>query len=76
MLAGLILFTIGIICIVFPTQSTSVMQKVINHIGDKQARRMNTPIAEGDIVIRPVFSIIIGFVILALAFFAYSQSSG
>lgn len=75
-MGALILFSIGVVCIVYPSQSTNVIQKVLSYITDRQSIRMGTPVPEEDRVIRPVFSIIIGFVILALALFAYLQSSG
>jgi len=74
-LAALILFTIGVVCIVFPSQCTKVIQKVLSHVADVQSNYMKTSaVPEEDRVIRPVFSIVIGFVILALALLAYSQS--
>lgn len=76
MLATFVFFTLGLVCIVFPSASIKVIQKFLSGVTDRQSIRMRTHVPEEDRQIRPVFSIIFGFVFLLFAFLAYSQSSG
>ena len=77
MLAALIFFTIGLVCIVFPSASIKVIQKFLSGVTDRQSIYMKTSrVPDEDRQIRPVFSIIFGFLFMLFAFLAYSQSSG
>ena len=73
-MAALILFCIGLACIVFSKQATKVLQALIDHLVKRQSRRRRTPVADEDKVISPMLTVIIGIVIIGLAAFAHLQA--
>jgi uncharacterized membrane protein len=66
----LLLYVVGIVCILFPKQMTKVIQNIIDYLIVIHSKRMNTEVSEEDVKIRPKFSIFVGIAILLVTAFA------
>ncbi len=64
-----IAYGIGVLCIVFPT----ISGKVIAELLDQITKRKYGAASEEDKKVRPIFSVLVGFVVLALTYFVQAK---
>ena len=69
----IIAYCFGLACIVLPRQGIKLFDAILQHALDRQVERMKTPVAEEDRVIRPVFSVVFGVLIIFLTFVAQQR---